>query len=606
MEDYYKLKGPTLLLAGPGTGKTTNLAKRIKFLVEEKRVSPENITVITYTKLAAKNMSSKISDISDEELFVSYEKQPKVICTMHSLSFKIIKEKPPDIYSDKDIKVLPSVLEDIIIKDAAHILDYDDKDAKDTLKCRRLGKCKESKEIKCKICKKYKEIFRSCNTMDFNEQIFLANKILKESPDVLEKFQNCCQNLLIDEYQDINESQFELIKLLTKGNLDGLFVVGDDDQSIYSWRGGDPEYIRNFKKDFGGSAKVIILNESYRCPKIIYECSIEVVKKFDSGYKSKGEFDYTHVSNGKIKVFNIASEEKEAIKIRSIIQKVYPRDVLVLMPNKYFSGPIIKELQRYKISFNTLMLNPGGGLPLISEIFKWSQNNSENMSFRTCLEAYINSPSSSIPSAKVRKQEKIKERKKIKKELGFLWQEVIDGKSKSCFDVLKRDKDSNKLYEEIFKVFNTINSALYDGKPIDEIIDVINEFKVWQSGLKFADEVNSWVENFELMNLIDPPNVLMTTYHGAKGLEADIVCLIGLEQGIMPKQGEKLAEQSRLMFVSMTRAKEELYLFTSRKRSAKRTFRNVYSKDRNKPPDVRRSCFIECIPNLKDILIYLK
>jgi DNA helicase II / ATP-dependent DNA helicase PcrA len=604
-ECYYKLEGPVLLLAGPGTGKTTNLAKRIKFLVEEKETAPENITVITFTGLAAKNMRNKISDISNKDLFIPYGKQTKMICTMHSLGLRILKEKTSEICFDKNIELLPPKLQDIITKDAAHILDYDDKDADKTLKCRRLGKCEESKEIKCEICNKYKEILRSCNAIDFDDQIFLANKILRKFPDVLNKFKDYCKNLLIDEYQDINASQFELIGLLAKENLEGLFVVGDDDQSIYSWRGGSPEYIRNFERNFGDSAKVKILNEAYRCPKIIYENAIEVVKRFDRSYKSKGKFNYTQAGEGIMRIFNIASEEKEAIKIRSIIQKVYPKKVLILIPTKYFSEPIIKELQKHQINFNTLLLSPGDGLPLISDIFKWSQNNSENMFFRICLEAYINSPNSSIPSVKVSKPEKLKKRKELKKKLGFLWQKVIDGESNSCFDILSKEKDANELYQEIFEVFNAINLALSNGKLFNNIIDVIEKFGIWQSTFKFAHEVNLWVENFELMNSIDSTNVLITTYHRAKGLDADVVCLVGLEQDIIPKQKEDLAEQSRLMFVSMTRAKEELYLFTSRKRSARRTFRNVYLKDRTRP-DIKMSCFIDCIPNWKKILIYLK
>lgn len=131
-DNYYKLKGPVLLLAGPGTGKTTSMAKRIKFLVKEKDILPENITVITFTGLAAKNMRNKISDLSNEALFISYENQPRMICTMHSLGFKIIKEKASAIGLSKNINVMLSdKLQSIIAKDAAHILNYDEKKCRD-------------------------------------------------------------------------------------------------------------------------------------------------------------------------------------------------------------------------------------------------------------------------------------------------------------------------------------------------------------------------------------------------------------------------------------------------------------------------------------------
>ena len=152
-QGLHELPGPFLLLAGPGTGKTSSLGKRIKFLVEEANVPPENITVITFTAAAAKNMRDKISDVTKPDLFLPYNRQPMSIRTMHSLGYKIVRENASDI----GLKEITSVvtgdnLRNILVGDAAQLAGYDRDDGKETAQCRQFGACQYSDEKKCHIC----------------------------------------------------------------------------------------------------------------------------------------------------------------------------------------------------------------------------------------------------------------------------------------------------------------------------------------------------------------------------------------------------------------------------------------------------------------------
>lgn len=251
-DDLHTKPGPLLFLAGPGTGKTYRLAKRIKYLVETKGVPPEEITVITFTAAAARNMRQRISDAEKPELFLPFKQQPKCIRTMHSLGYGILKEDP-NSPGFKEAAVLDSLaVQTILMEDAAQLGGYMRGDAPLAGDCRRCGNCTPCDCAKCKICEQYRNILQACRAIDYDDQILMACKVLRQNPDLLARYRQSCRHLLIDEYQDINAAQFELIKMLCEGQEEGLFVVGDDDQSIYSWRGGSPEFIRRFQRDFGG------------------------------------------------------------------------------------------------------------------------------------------------------------------------------------------------------------------------------------------------------------------------------------------------------------------------------------------------------------------
>ena len=223
----HQLDGPALLLAAPGTGKTYQLARRIKYLVEERKFDPGTITVITFTAAAAANMRARLSDHRKPELCVSRELQPGLICTMHSLGYRVIRENIAML----DLAAVPTVVHAnrtrlILMGDAAQLAGYRREDAKETRSCRQFGRCRPDDSQKCKICAAYGSILRSCGAIDYDDQILLSCRILRNNPEVAQSFRARSRHLLVDEYQDINAGQFELIKALSQGQDSGLFVVG--------------------------------------------------------------------------------------------------------------------------------------------------------------------------------------------------------------------------------------------------------------------------------------------------------------------------------------------------------------------------------------------
>ena len=426
-DNIHEKTGPMLLLAGPGTGKTYRLGKRIKYLTEKKGVSPEEITVITFTTAAAKNMRERISDEAKPELYIEPSQQPKSIRTMHSLGYLILQDEDSKLDFDCHNVIADSNLQKILYGDAAQNAGYKREQGEEASRCRQYGNCNLSEDVKCKICQQYQKLLRVCSAIDQDDQILLACQVLKDNPELLLKFQLQCKHLLIDEYQDINAAQFEFIKLLSQKHQEGLFAVGDDDQSIYSWRGGSPKFIREFKKDFGDSANIEPLKVSWRCHKHILEGATCVVSGFDKTRLEKGPFTYKVPDGPKIQIHNVASDEREADIIKAIIMEALPsRDVLILVPTKNYIKALRKVLIESRIPFSASTTVPGEGLPIMATLAKWLSNPAESLLFRLCLEEFLNGNPSLVPSKRVKLQEKKDKRENIFHNISKLWEPLIE------------------------------------------------------------------------------------------------------------------------------------------------------------------------------------
>ena len=599
--ELHTLIGPALLLAGPGTGKTHQLAKRVKYLIKEENVSPDSITVITFTRAAAQNMRDRISDDSKPELYVPYTLQPKLICTMHSYGYRIIRECAGELGLEDVLRVVhDDNLRSILMGDAAQLAGYSRDSGKKAADCRQFGDCRSVDDCRCCICGVYQRILKCCCALDHDEQILLACALLKDKPNLLQRHRASTKHLLIDEYQDINAAQYTLIRLLSETNLEGLFVVGDDDQSIYSWRGGSPEYIRQFKRDFGNDSKVVALQKSFRCHKHILEGALSVVEAFDGERLPKDSFNYKVEDGPKIKVHNTPSDEKEAKEVRKIVENALPsQDVLVLFPNRQFSIAIIKELRSAQIPFTAALNVPGAGLPLVSTLAAWLANPSDSLSLRRCLEAFMEGPSSEVPSGKVRKTERKEVRETAFGLISLLWNDVLEGRASSLWEALCLSKDDNGLFTSTHNAFKSLIDQYNSGTELEVFSsDLAKYIAPWRKIDDFLSEASSWVDFFSASVAFGQgSSVRLMTFQSAKGLEAKVVCVVGLEEGVIPRKADdgNLPEQSRLLFVSMTRAINELHLFHARKRAGNVVFRSIYKKG-GEPPDISRSRFLDAVP----------
>lgn len=606
--EFHKTAGPVLLLAGPGTGKTHQLALRIKFLVEENNVDPGQITVITFTAAAAANMRARISDATQPDLFLDSACQPGRICTMHSLGLSIIRENAELLSLPEPISLVRSdAARSILLGDAAQLTGHTRNDAQDTMTCRQHGDCNRDSSTKCAICDEYRKILNACNAIDYDDQILLACYLLREKSDLAAKCRAQSLHLLVDEYQDINAGQFKLIKSLSEGQTEGLFVVGDDDQSIYSWRGGSPEFIRKFEEYFGQKAKALSLHTSRRCHQNILEGALAVVKVYDANRRDKGKIDYVRPDGPPIHVHNVASDKREAAAVCRVIKDALPsREVLVLVPTRKHASLITERLRQARIPYVAPEPLPGAGLPLLERLAAWLQNENDNLALRECVESIINSRQSPVPSRRARKTEKKAKREEYYKQISDLWRTVFTG-SQSLWKVLASATGSDgELVSCIRKQCKRLRLRYKQDNISGLLWRAAQSLEPWRKTNAFIEEVETWVNRFvESPAAGSGAQVRIMTLPGAKGLEADVVCVVGLEQGTLPKDGtagDELAEQSRLMYVSMTRARTDLHLFHARTRSGAVSFKQIHGKSgtHTLPP----SSFLEAIPKERSEKVY--
>jgi superfamily I DNA/RNA helicase len=568
--------GPILLLAGPGTGKTHQLAFRIKFLVEKKRISPDALAVITFTREAAENMRRRISDEEKTEVFVPHEMRPARIMTMHGLGLEIVRAHAALLKLPEDFDVMTdSKLRSCLFQDASFLAGFGEKESADAADLRQKSEPIATDSNAAKIILAYEEVLRACHVIDYDDQIRLACHLLSENAEVRQKYA-ILKHLLVDEYQDINADQRRLIELVSKSSRDGLFVVGDDDQSIYRFRGGNPKYIREFRSEFGDDAQVLCLAESRRCPETIIRAGIKVLEQFDRGRIPKPEPTFSQKKKGgtKITIHSVPSDDDEAEIVARLTAKALPKNrVLILVPTKLFALKIKRALRRRKISYAHSPSLEETGLLLIREVYSWTQNPDHNLALRRCIESLCEGRGVDIPSSRVRKNDQIDKRASCLKQIAGLWKGVKNGMT--LWEALESGAESgNPFLEEIHAKLKALRDAA-NSNVGDFLKAIADAMKPWSDSGNLVEEIDAWIAELRGRAQQSEGAVRIMTLQSAKGLEAEMVFVVGLNDGIFPRAGsdeDMVAEVARLFYVSMTRAISELHLFHARKRDGSVTY----------------------------------
>ncbi len=593
LDELVCINKPLLILAGPGMGKTHALAYKMKYLVKEKEVAKDEITVITFTNEAAINMRKKIS-MEGDETYIEPERQPSVIWTMHKLCHGILRIYYSKAGLSKGFKVLPSQkLKEILIKDCAQIVGAKRKDAAETITCRQISKCDETFYLKCVICSKYQELMRGFNYIDHDDQILLTCELLRKNEGILRKIHQGTKYLLVDEYQDINYAQWELIKLLSKGNANNLFVVGDDYQSIYGFRGGDPKFIRNFRNDYTQNAVVRHLPKNWRCPPNILKGAFHMVQKYNGGdITVLDKFSFKSKSDIKIKVRNFEHHNPEAGFIAWKIREIGPSyDVLILVPRLSYAGPIKRELRKKFIDFSCDYSIEKTDLYILNVLLNWLKEPTNNFNLRMLIEEIINRGASDIPAWQTEfkgKKESQQKREEALKQISDFWTEI--GKGKTLYTKIKTLRE-NEQFTKLVEILITLRKTHELKTDIIRFVsETIDKLKIWRNIPNFSEELDSAIEEIKSLAMASGEcSVRILTMKKAKGLQADYVFIVGLENNILPSENASNVEKeedSRLLYVSMTRAKKELYLLHSKTRD----------RDITKVKIAGKSEFIDAIP----------
>ena len=575
--------GPVLLLAGPGTGKTYQLARRVKWLVEEPEVSPDEITVITFTDEAMRNMRERMSDpAAKEEVQVPDDLQPERISTMHSLGYQVVRENHQLLGFTEPPSVLPLGLAKVILGDAANLLGLPRHvGEKQAAECRGKGRCEPSDtRDECRICQRYSDILRANNAVDYDHQIFLACKLLRENDAILSPYQAAATHLLVDEYQDINPAQLELIQLLAAANPVGLYAAGDDNQSIYGFRGGTPQYIRKFDEDWP-NATTARLGNSHRCPQAVLDAAAAVI--------TGGSTDVLNDPNpltGKqdqklVTIHEVGSPRDEAGHIARMISETRgPRDALILVPGKRYTHPLKQALRRRAVTYDCRSDVDKTGWHVLNELARWLDDEKDNFALRLLLDQIVRKTDLQAELDHPSEEDLKRWREEALVHISRLWQPV-ERRRWRLYTALRKHGPDSPLAPVLARIeeLRALKPPKGDSPipPHETLGAATRALRPWEDTNRLLWELTDWVDdNRSRDRARGRPAARVLTMQSAKGLEADMVFIVGLEEGSFPypkKEGEDLEEQYRLLYVSMTRAKEELHLYYARNRRGDVSYR---------------------------------
>ena len=568
-------ESPTLVLAGPGAGKTHLLSDRVVRLLSSGASSTE-ITVLTFGKDASLNMREELLSPSGHWQLPAAD-LPR-IATLHSLGFEIVNESPRTVGLRKaDLAVQPvAFVSELIYRDAAYIQGYTRPDGDTARSCKAEGNCVPSDEsARCAICSKYWDIMAKCDRIDFDDQILFACRILERKPDILRTFQARAKHLLVDEYQDINAAQHKLIELLSQPNRTGLFAVGDDAQSIYGFRGTSPCYILDFREHYP-DAITPPLPHSWRCHENILRTAEKVLT---ANYKKwTGPFDLTfHRDIDDMPyVWQMPSEATEATMVAKLAKKYSSvgQSVLILAPKKELFAGVTKKLTQYGVPHvcpvSLLPKHTERRMASLSTFAKWVQEPQSNFLTRLTLETALNGGVAKVPGAThsaALKPETIERRSAVESEVAMLWEGV--NKQTNLYEVLCGTEGMSKALEKVRDVMSgTLGEYQRGSKSQSAEFLKLSALATgaWIKPDTFVNDINRLLVAISDNEVAANDKVRLMTMRKAKGLQADVVIMIGLEDDIMPNPMSNPEEEARIFYVSMTRAKKKLFMLHAFKR----------------------------------------
>ena len=590
-------EGPVLVLAGAGSGKTTVLVNRIAYMISEKHIRPWNILAITFTNKAAREMKDRI------ERLLGDTAKDMWIGTFHSVCVRILRSCIDLLGYSRDFVIYDTADTKTVMKECLRELDIDEKsfpvrnvlsiisnaknDLMDAATFENVYKSDYRMSIIAKIYYRYQTKLRKNNAVDFDDIILNTVKILSENPDVLSKYQDKFQYILVDEYQDTNNSQYLLINLLAQANRN-LCVVGDDDQSIYKFRGANIGNILNFEDDYSDVQK-ITLDQNYRSTQNILDAANSVISN-NKGRMGKSLW----TSNGdgnKVFVYTGTNEYDEARYIARQIKKHFDEqgsfsDCAILYRTNAQSRVIEEMLMRESVPYKVLSGLRFYDRKEIKDIIAYLRvvyNPNDDVS----LARIINEPKRKIGNATLEKARKIAREKEtslydvishaddypefktaIKKLLSF--SEIIQSLIKLKDTVTIEDLTGRILNDTGYMpalVMEDTTESKTRIENLGEFISVITEF---EKNEETGNTLGEFLENISLVSDIDgydenEDSAVLMTIHSAKGLEFPIVFLSGLEEGLFPgmrsmESDDDIEEERRLCYVAITRAKEQLYI----------------------------------------------
>ncbi|MGP6156723.1 MAG: DNA helicase PcrA [Vulcanimicrobiaceae bacterium] len=595
--------GPVLIFAGAGSGKTRVLTHRIAYLLNEKQVFPDRILAVTFTNKAAGEMKTRLEDM------VGAVARDLWVGTFHAICVRILRRDGKRVGIASNFAIMDETDQRAIIRDVLHDLDYDERQISPGAALDEISKAKnallspEAYEARntsffgeriANVYREYDRRLRESNGLDFDDLIAKAIEVLETVDDVRTRYQNKFRYILVDEYQDVNFAQYRLCAMLA-GEHKNLTVVGDDDQSIYAWRGSDYKNILRFEEDFPGTV-VFRLEENYRSTQRILDAANELVENNKSRAPKKL---FTKREKGEpVTVYGAETERAEARyvmeKIKELVREgAAYRDFLVLYRTNAQSRVFEEGFASEGIPYRVV---GGVGFYARAEIkdmmayLRYIVNPSDAVAFRRI----VNVPRRSIG------QQTIASLVEAANAAGVSVGQTVFDKDLLRRAVPKKQKELERFAELIvalrerlasYSISDLLVAVLEESgylrelqgedtvdararlENVQELIGVAREFESQEN----AGTLDDFLANVALISDIDTLDpgssyVTLMTLHAAKGLEFPVAFLTGLEEGVFPHNRAltdmtELEEERRLAYVGITRAMDRLYLSHAMRRT---------------------------------------
>ncbi|MFO7807519.1 MAG: UvrD-helicase domain-containing protein [Candidatus Moraniibacteriota bacterium] len=611
-EAVTQTEGPVLVLAGAGSGKTRALTFRAAYLIQEKKVPPQNILAVTFTNKAAEEMRDRIKEILNlPQNTPFYSRNIPHIGTFHSICVKILRKEIEKVGYSKSFLIYDDQDQLTMIKKVMKSLEVSQEQIKPKAILGAMSKAKSNlmdpddfinqssgyfEELVGKCYEAYQARLKKADALDFDDIIMLTVKIFQKYPEVLEHYQDLFRYIMVDEYQDTNHAQYKLLKILGEKHRN-VYVVGDDWQSVYGWRQADIRNILNFEKDYP-EAKVIMLDQNYRSTQNILDAAHCVIEKNKNQKKKKL---WTENDSGELlSVLEMRDEKKEALFVADEIGSIkkeqglpYSHFAVLYRTNaqsraveeaflkkgipyrivggvKFYQRKEVKDILAYlyflhnpgdEVSFERIINLPARGIgkktvDKIIQVFQASNKNLIDVLNTSELE------SAGINQGKM----------KTLQEFAFLIKKMRKKKEETSVSELLDFIYNESGYRKMLMKEGEEGEARHEN--IQELLTVAKKFDENQE-----EGVAAFLEEIALVSqtdqdLKDDEAVLMMTIHSAKGLEFNRIFLVGVEEGLFPHSRaimneKEMEEERRLCYVGITRAKEKAYMiFTN--------YRNIY------------------------------
>ncbi len=603
-EAVFCTEGPLLLLAGAGSGKTRVLTHKIAYLIQEKGVNPYHILAITFTNKAAGEMRERVDDL------VGYGAEHIWVSTFHSTCVRILRRHIDKLGYDNHFTIYDTEDQKTVIREVMKRLKLDKKQYAERALLNQISKAKDElvtpseyemrvagnfRETQvAKVYTEYQKQLRENNALDFDDLLFKTVELFQFHPDILEYYQDRFQYIMVDEYQDTNTVQFQFVSMLARKHRN-LCVVGDDDQSIYKFRGANIYNILNFEKVFE-EAKVIKLEQNYRSTKNILNAANEVIRN-NRGRKDKRL--WTENEDGDLVVFHqYETEYEEANQVLHEIEKLSQDGIAYKQMAILYRTNAQSRVFEEKFLLKNIPYRIVGGVNFYSRkeikdilaYLKAIDNGQDDLAVKRI----INVPKRGIGAASIVKISDYA----MQKEISFL---------DACYEAMEipgLGRAASKVQEFSLEIAKF--RRLADAGSLTELFHAVTEDTGYLMALQAEDseEAKARIENIdELLNKVstyeleaDDPTlgelleeialvaevdsldesdnkVVLMTLHSAKGLEFPYVFLAGMEDGIFPsymtiisEDKDDMEEERRLCYVGITRAKKKLYLSAAKHR----------------------------------------